>query len=56
MKDIEVLPCGCLMRLEIRDGQKVGTFVPCRKTCDYYRCLLKAAAEHNKPITFIGAP
>lgn len=56
MKDIEVLPCGCLFRCEIRDGQRVGSYVPCNKSCGQYRAMLEMALRTNKPVTFVPAP
>jgi hypothetical protein len=54
--DTEVLPCGCLTRRVLIDGERVLEIVPCHSDCINLRNALELAAEAGKPVKRRRAP
>jgi len=51
-----VMPCGCLLRCAIIEGERTLKLFPCRITCRNIQTLLQAAEERGIDVACREAP
>lgn len=52
----DVLPCGCIARTVLQDGERIFEMVPCSLDCERLIYVLKESKDQGKPIEFKEAP
>jgi len=50
--DTTVLPCGCILRKELIEDEKVVVYIPCRPTCKYYMYFVQSTEEKSIPLFY----